>query len=109
MKLKDIKVGKNAESIKIKFVEVGEVKTTEKSGKKYQCCSVINSEGDGNPHRMDFWEEQVNKFVVGDHAELINFFVKQVPNYKETEGKPITIIMQGYYGKIKKIEGETKK
>jgi len=97
-KINDLKAGEGKVEVEGTVKELEEVKTFDKYGKELRLRNAV-LEDDSGFIKLTLWNEDVDKYAVGDKIKVINGYVNEFQNEKQ--------LTAGKFGQIEKVgEGD---
>jgi len=95
MKINDLSANQNGVEIEAKVIELGDAKTINKYGREIKLRTAVINDESGSI-KLTLWNEDTDKFNVGDSVKISNGYVTEFQNEKQ--------LTAGKFGKIAKIE-----
>jgi replication factor A1 len=96
VKIAELQPGQGSVEVEAVIKELEETKTFNKYGKELRLRSAV-IEDDSGATKLTLWNDDVDKFGVGERIKVVNGYVNEFQGEKQ--------LTSGKFGKIEKVEG----
>ncbi len=98
VQISELEVRQNNVDVEGTIIEIGETKTFNKFGRELRVADAVLKDDSGTI-KLSLWNEDINKFKVGDKVKITNGYINEFQGEKQ--------LTAGKFGKMEKIgEGE---